>query len=381
MTTIPTKEQLKDRVLNDLNTEFNVTATSNALMKSIFVALAKVWAGVLWLLYIALGEIQKNITWVTAYSVVYGGTLEIWGQGILGRYPFGAQAGVYVITVTGTAGGVIPATMVYKSNDDSLSPGKNYQVTGTYTLTGSGDTVSVRALEGGPASKLNIGDRLTATAPMINVNAVGVVDSETTTPVAAEDIEAYRSKISEKVLLEPGGWSAIDYRRVGLNIVGVGQTYAYGADATSVNVWLQGTVAVADPGPSVSGAIITAYSDALDLVRPATAYDINIASSPIKNVEVTITAGSFPVFTTAERALILSALTTFINGVQPFIAACDKVATRHDRLYTYNVSEVISRAVPGHGYSDVTFTVDGAPTTDWTADNGEIAFLNGITYA
>lgn len=380
MTTIPTIAQLEANILAKLRSEYRVVL--NPLGDAFLVGLAVVLSGILWLFYQALAGVQKNVWYTTADSEKSGGTLEEFGRSILDRDPFQAGAGEYTASVTGSVGATIDAVTTFLSDDASDHPGMMFQITGAYTLAGS-DVINIVALKGGTASRLSAGDTLTATAPIANVNSVITILSEVTAPTDAETIEEYRAKIDTKVKTEPGSWNAADYRKVGLGIPGVGQTYAYatvGATA-EVDVYLQGTTPIAYPGPSVAGSVITAYGAALDLVRPLTVFNANIAACTIRNVDVTITMGAFTAFTSAQRAAINTALATFVNSVRPFIAACDAVADRNDSVAIYNLSRTISEAVPGYGFSAVTFTVAGSAETAWTADRGEIPYLNLVTYA
>lgn len=391
MTTIPTIQELYNSILADLENEFDVTL--NPLGKAFLVGIAGVWAMCLYLYYLAIADVQKNIWVDTADSVSNGGTLERFGKTILGRYPFAAQPGKYKLQVTGSVGAVIPSTMVWRADDSSNAPGKLYQLDGgDYTLTATTDYIYVNALEGGTDSSLNLGDTLTATAPMVNVNASAVVNEETVAPINAETTEEYRTKIIEKIQLEPGSWSAVDYRLVGLNIAGVGQTYAYAASSNNneVNVFLQGTTPVPSPGPSVDQSIVDNYTAALELVRPLGVWQVNYNSCPINNIEVTITMGTFPPFTTEQQNAIQAALGSFINSVHPFIAACDVLDDRNDVITTLGSSKslqtVIAAAVPGFGFESVSFTVDGNPTTYWQAGDllsgtqGHIPFFAGATF-
>lgn len=382
MTTLPTIKQLFDSILNNLEAEFSIAI--NPFGKAFLVALAGVLSGCLYLYYLTIGDVQKNIWVDTADSVANGGTLERFGNIILGRYPFAAQPGTYTVSVTGTAGAVIDGTAVFKSDDSSESPGMLFQiVAGAYTLTGSADVINIVALKGGASSQLAIGDTLTVTSPIINVNSGVAVTIVVQDPIDAETTEDYRTKIIEKIQLEPGSWSAVDYRLVGTGIAGVGQTYAYAKSGSSaeVNVFLQGTTPVANPGPSVSSTVLTNYQNALELVRPLGVFLVHYASCPINNIDITITRGSFIAFTTAQQALILSALTAFVNSVHPFIASCDNVVNKNDTIALYNLNATIAAAVPGYGFASVAFTVASVSETTWTADNGNIPFLNSITYA
>lgn len=375
MITIPTIQELNDGILANFEAEFGVTL--NPYGRAFLTALAGVMAMCLWLVYLGIGATQKNIWFDTCdYE-----TLIRFGTTILGRFPFAATKGQYTVTVTGSIGGVIPASTVYRADDNSAAGGKLYQVAATTTLSATSQDIVINALEGGDASTLQPGDTLTATAPMINVNAGAVVATEDINPENAEDMELYRAKIGDKVRLTPGSWNAVDYRLVGTEVTGVGGVYAYGISDTEVDVWIQGTTPVADPGPSASPTVISDYQTALDAVRPMPAFIINVDSCPINDVDITITMGSFPAFTVAQKTLIEQAVTQFVNSVRPFIAVADNVDERNDTIATYNLSAVISQAVPGYGFSSVTFTVAGSPTTLWVADNGNIAFMNGITYA
>lgn len=374
MITIPTIKELYDGALANFESEYSISV--NPFGKAFLVALAGVLSMLLWLVYLGIGATQKNI-W---YDTCDYETLNRFGYTILGRFPFVAVKAQYSITVTGSVGGVIPATTVFQSDENSQNPGQLYQVDTSYVLVGPTENVIVNALAGGLDGQLQIGDTMTSTSPLLNVANQAIVITENTAPENAENLEDYRDKIGQKIRLTPGSWNAVDYRLVGIGVVGVEDIYAYGISATAVNVWVQGTVPVAFPGPSASPTVITAYTTALELVRPLPAFDINIASCPINNVDVTVTMGTFPAFSAQQQTDIENAVRAFINSVKPFIAAADTVEERNDTIAGYNLGSVISQAVPGYGYSAVTFDVAGTPTTVWQADNGNIAFFNSIAF-
>jgi hypothetical protein len=374
MTTIPTLQELNDGILANFESEFRIS--TNPFGKAFINCLAGVLGMVIWLVYLGVAATQKNI-WVDTCDYE---TLIRFGVIILGRYPFAATKGQYTITVTGSIGGVIPSSTVYKSDPTSASPGKLYQVATSYVLSGTSQNIVVNALEGGDDSTLDVGDTMTSTTPLLNVDVLATVLSEDIDPENAEDMELYRSKVINKIRLTPGSWNAVDYRLVGVGVTGVGEVYAYGISATGVNVWIQGTVPIANPGPSASPTVISDYTDALNLVRPLPAFTINIASCPINDIAITITMGTFPAFTADQKTIIEAALQQFVNGVRPFIAAADTATDRNDTIAQYNLGTIISQAVPGYGFSSVTFTVGGTPETVWQADNGNIAFYNGTTY-
>ena len=372
MTALPNISTIYANILADLEAEFSVTL--NPFGKAFLVAMAGVFSGLLWLIYLAIGDVQKNI-WIDTCDYP---TLLRYGKVILGRLPFAATPGQYTATATGTVAATIPGTTVYKADDTAENPGVLYQISAPFVMPGSAGTITINALAGGLASQLQVGDTLTAQAPIALVNSVITILAEVVTPIDAEGLEDYRTKCIEKIQLQPGSWSAVDYRLVGITVTGVEQTYAYATSGASaeVDVYLQGTI----PGTPIAGGVITAYTTALELVLPLSVWDVHYYASAIKNVDVTITMGTFTAFTTAQKAAISAALTSFINGVHPFIASADDVVDRNDRIATFNLNSVITAAV-NTGFSTVTFTVTGLGTVaNWQADNGQIPFFNSVTY-
>ena len=373
MRAIPTISELYDDILSALQDEFTITL--NPFGNAFLVALAGVLAGVFKLAYLFIGMVQQNI-WVDTCDYE---TLLRYGNTILGRLPFASVAGIYTVTVTGSIGAVIPAGTTFLSNDNSTSPNQLFLVTDAFTFTATSGDIDISATLGGEDSALIVGDTLTITAPVVNVGATATVNAIVTNAEDAEGAEVYRAKVIDKMQLQANSWSAAGFRALGLDIVGLRQTYAYAVSASTgtVNVWLEGTTY----GTPCDGSTITAYEDALAPVRPMGILNTNVDACPIMDVAVVITMGSFPAYTVAEKALILTALTNLCNNVRPFIASCDVVASRNDTLATYNLISTISQAVVGKGFSNVSFTVDGTSETSWQADNGEIPYLTSVTYA
>jgi uncharacterized phage protein gp47/JayE len=190
MINIPTFTQLYNQVKADYEAELGVVLPTFG--QSLLRVKAVVLAGQLKLFYLMVALTQKNIFVDTADPESIGGTLERFGRVKLGRNPFPAVQGQYLVSVTGSAGAVIPASTTFKSDDSSLNPARIYQLDTAYTLTGSTGNITVRALVAGIESKLQAGDTLTSTAPLANVNSSVEVVSESVQPLAAENIEEYR---------------------------------------------------------------------------------------------------------------------------------------------------------------------------------------------
>lgn len=371
MVTIPKLAQLYTRVISAIETEFSDTA--GRVLK----ALAAVQASSLKLYYLAIGEIENNI-WVDTCDE---DTLNRYGLAWLRRLRFPATQGQYDITVTGVNGAIIPASTTWVSDDTSLSPGYVFVLDNAHTMSGTSNTITVRALTGGVVSKLNAGNTMSLRAPVLNINKVATVTAETVAPIDAETVALYRKKIINQIQLVAGSWSAIDYRLVGGEIAGVGNIYAYARSGYSneANVFIEG-VSTDSPPYVPSGTVITNVENATELVRPMTVFQVHYLPVTVNQIDVNIAMGSFPSFTSAQQNTISAAIAELINSIRPFIAACDPIASKNDILAIYNLSETISQAVPGYGFSGVTFDVDSITTALYTSDNGNIPYLQSVNY-
>lgn len=203
MIRIPTIAELQADIIADIEAQFGVTIPT---FGRVFLRpLAIVQAAKLKIYYLAIANLQKNIFVDTAQSELVGGTLERFGRIKLNRNPFPARAGEYTVEVTGDIGATIPAQTTWKSDDGTANPGKLFILDVAYTLISTTDTITVRALEAGADSRMEIGDTMTATAPIANVNQSAEVTVETTVPTDAEDLETYRQVAIGAYRTEPQG--------------------------------------------------------------------------------------------------------------------------------------------------------------------------------
>lgn len=390
MIKIPTTLELYNSILNQLETE--LTGSIPLFGKNYLRALAAVQAAKLRLFYITLGKIQKNIFADTADSEQSGGTLQRFGRVKLGRNPDTAQAGQYIITVTGEIGATIPAITTFKSDDDSLNPGMMFQLDNAYELVAEIDTITVRALTAGAASKLLVNDGLTATAPIPNVDSAAVVDTESIPPVEAETLEDYRGKTIDAFQLEPNGGSAADYRIWSFDAVGVARVYAYAkTDAPcEVNLYVE-----ANPEDSTDG-YGTPPAGMLDEVEAVVELDpdeskpiLDRGRRPIQVIvhflPVTIRAIDIEIndsedFTPDEKTSIFNAIKAELDRTRPFVAAADILSRKNDIFNTNEIISIILTVKPGATFGSVTLKVDGVDTNSYTFINGNIPRLATVTY-
>jgi len=389
--TIPTLNQLYTDILGQLESELGITIP--LFGRNFLRALAAVQAAKLKLIYLMIGDVQKNIFVDTADPESIGGTLERFGRVKLGRSPFSAQSGTYTVGVTGTAGAVIKASSTFKSDDDSSSPSMLYQLDNDYTLTGSGDTIDVRALEGGLDSKLVINDTLTSTAPIANVESSVIVTVELISPLSAESIEDYRAKAIEAYQLEPQGGAATDYRLWSADAQGVAKVYPYVKQGFAGEIELFVEATVADSSDGKGTPTLTILNDVESVVefdpdttkplnergrRPVGVFNIDFNPVTIKEIDVEITG--YQNLTPTIQTSIDNAIEAFINEVRPFVDAADVLANKNDILSINNLTFIILQAEPTSIFTGIDLKVDSVSVPTFTFDNGDIPHFNPTTY-
>lgn len=390
MITLPTLSQINTGILTDLETEYrvNISLKQRVALR----AIAAVLAGALWLVYKVIGFLQKNIWPDTADSEIFGGTLERFGRIILGRNRKTAVPGQYSAGVTGLNGSTIPALSIFQSNTSSLNPGSLFILDNAYTLSGTSGTILLRALVAGIESKLSNGDVLNPTSPLINVDSTVTVTGEVVQPLAEETIEAYRTAIVNRYKIESQGGSPGDYRIWSQDAQGVKAIYPYvKQNETNANIiYIEATVADSIDGKGTpSQAIIDDVESVTNFNpdtsipqnergrRPNTVINYFEGVTP-KNVDITITGGSFSV---SEKSKILTAMQSAIDAIRPFVAAADPLVTKNNIIDTFKLNGIIYSAVPGAVYTGITLEINSVPFQSFTFSDGNIPYLNSIFYA
>lgn len=391
MITIPTITQLYNSILTDLETEFgnNIPLFGKNALR----AFAAVQAGKLWLFYKAIGNIQKNVFVDTADPEAKGGTLERFGRIKLGRNPFPAQAGQYVVDVTGDIGSVIPAATTFKSNDDSTNPGKLFVLDIAHVLTSSPDTITIRALSAGTASKLATGDELTATAPIAGVDSLVSVDTESIPPLDSEDLEEYRQKAIEAYQLEPNGGAPSDYRIWAADAQGVAKVYPYAKTgaANEINLYVEATAEDSTDGFGTPSASLLAQVESVVELDPDTTKPINergrrplgifqVHYLPVTIKEIDIEINDYDDITPELQTAIFNAIEAELAITRPFIAGADTLESKNDIFNTNKIIAIILTIDPGAPFTSVVLKVDGVSVNSYTFIDGDIPHLDTITY-
>ena len=373
--TIPTIQQLYNSIIADIETELNISIP--LFGRSYLRAKAMVQAGRLWLLYLVMAAIQKNIFVDTCDEE----TLKRWGRVKLNRDPFPATQGRYTVLVTGTTGATIPAGTTFKANDNSQAPQKLFILDTAFVLDGT-NIITLRALEAGTDSKLSIGNQLTATAPIALVNSVVTVQTEVIEPQAAENIEDYRQKVINAFRLEPQGGSPADYRLWATEVQGIVKAYPYAASGQTsvVDLYLESDESDGVPTSqdllNVQASIEQPTADRPSR-KPVTD---KVNYLPVTPLDVEITISDYVNLTVDKETLIQNALDEMFSNIRPFVGAIDVLSDRNDYFDVNTVISQILLAVPGSIFSGVAITVDGTPVNSFTFELGDIPKLNTVLY-
>ena len=388
---IPTLNELRTDILADLEAGLGVTIP--IFGKNFLRVLALVQAAKLKLYYLAIANIQKNIFVDTAEPEAIGGTLERFGRIKLGRSPFTAKPGSYEVSVTGDIGAQIDVNSTFKSNDDSLNPGKLFVLDANYILVAGPNTITLRALEGGLDSKMNVSDELTATAPIANVDELVIVTAETIEPFAAETTEDYREKSIEAYQLEPQGGAGSDYRIWSADAQGVQKVYPFIKQgfANEIEIFVEATLVDSIDGKGTpSQALLDSVEEVVERDpdttkplnergrRPLGIFNIDFNTISVKEIDIEVVG--FNGLTPTIQTDILNALTSAIREIRPFVSSADILADRNDILDVNKITFIILDAAPGAIFDSVSFKIDGVPTITNQFLNGDIPNLNIVSY-
>jgi hypothetical protein len=112
--------------------------------------------------------------------------------------------------------------------------------------------------------------------------------------------------------------------------------------------------------------------------RPLAVFLVNVL--PITPLDVDITISSYVGLTPTIQASILAAITDALTKVRPYVAGADIDSKKNDIFGQFNISFIIQQAVPGSRFDSIVLSVDGIEVSAYQFLNGDIPYLNSITY-
>lgn len=390
MKKIPTITELYEKNLAKFEVGLGVNIPEEG--KNYLRTIAAAISGEEHLMYLAIGMVQKN-SWIdTADPVAQGGTGERYGVVKMGRYPFPASQGVYTATVTGQPGSVIKAGTTFKSDDTTQNPGYQFQLDIEYTMPGSTGTILLRALTAGTVSQLYVGDTLTATQPLNDVDATATIDTVSSEPLDEEDFEDYRAATIRSFRTETQGGADGDYIVWAQDAQGVAAVYPYtpSGEPWTVRVFVEATVTGSTPKGLPTAGILADVEEVINTSPDTTLPITQRRRRPMQVVldvvavvilDVVVTVNGLVATTTDKQTLLTTAIKEVVNEVRPFIAGAEIIENRNDTLSINKIVTAIQNTIPGQEFTSVTMTVDGNAETSYVFNNGEIPWALNVVFA
>lgn len=390
MAYIPTIQELYQNIANDLKNKLNL---SDDDLKKVLDAFALVIAAQFKLNYLSLSDIQNNVFPDTADSAINGGTLDRHGLIQLNRLQKPATNGVFEVSVISVVGSQLRSGLTFKSNDDSLNPGKIYILDSEEITTSNPQIIEIRSIDGGIDFGLDIGNTLTITEPVIgveqNVSVISVIEQ----PLAAESEEAFRKAIIDSIQLEPQGGSKTDYRLWAADAQGVRNTYPYVKDgaAGTVQIFVEATVIDSvDSNGTPSQPILNEVAEVIefdpDITKPLAERGrrpiqaiIEVLPIVINPIDVIIT--SLNINTVEIQNSIRENIKQYLSGVRPFVAGGDLARNKNDILYSARIQSVVTDVLDASNFfSDFLVFVNGVQQNSYLFSKENIPYLRNLVF-
>jgi len=390
MAYIPTIIELYQNISNDLKSKLNL---SDDDLKKVLDAFSLVIAAQLKLNYLSLSDIQNNIFPDTADSAINGGTLDRHGLIQLNRLQKPATNGVFEVSVISVIGSQLRSGLTFKSNDDSLNPGKIYILDSEEITTTNPQTIEIRSIDGGIDFGLDIGNSLTITEPVIGVEQNVVVSAIISQPLAAESEDSFRKAIIDSIQLEPQGGSKTDYRLWAADAQGVRNSYPYVKDgeAGTVQVFVEATVidsidSNGTPSQPILDEVAAVIEFDPDITKPLSERGrrpiqarLEVLPIVINPVDVTIT--SLNINTVEIQNSIRENIKQYLIDVRPFVAGGDLARNKNDILYSARVQSVVTDVLDASNFfSDFLVFVNGVQQNSYLFSKENIPYLRNLVF-
>jgi len=364
----PKLRELQNSILSAFETRFG---TINRGLKSVYRTISQVLAGEIRLVYLYGGAIQRNVFADLADSEINGGTLERFGRAKLGRDPFPASQGVYLVDVAGSIGGIIRAGIVFRAGN-----GFNYVNETNLTLIATTGQITVRALTAGLDARLTALDVINSTEPILNVDGRAVVSQETETPLSAENTEDYRAKIMLAFRTESMGGASGDYRLWSADAQGVEKVYPYVGTPGTINLYVEATTIDSTDGFGTPSNTILTNVEAVCRVDPDTTLNDNDRTRlpmgvfefnvlPVLPLAVDLVVSGYTGNTVEAQTAITTALDAYLKTIRPYIAGVDRFDS--SSLSEQRLIGVVADALPiEYNFTSLALSVNGTPTSIYT---------------
>ena len=363
---VPSYAELFQLISNDLKNKFSITTF---LGKTFLVPFATVLAGIAKTFYLAIYQENKNIF----YDSCNDEMLDRYALVKLRRQRNPAINGEYTITVTGVIGSVIPVNTVF-----SHSSGNRYITDTAHTMITLSETIQIRSLTEGTAGRRYAGDELRATSPIIDIDSIAYVASESVAPTNAETYEELRINLKNSDAVQLQGGAPSDWRAWAESVAGLREVYPYKRIGGGSEIDLFCEAFPADsldgfgtPPQSILDAVLSSIEPDKEPMGVAEVYYMPIILVPI---DIDIESLEDPSLENEIRY----AVDAYLYTVRPFVAGADVITDdKKGLLYSSEIFGVVKDVASGN-LADIVMYVDGTHLTKYTFDYGRIPYLRNI---
>lgn len=347
----PTLPELIERFIADIDSR--LPATDARLRRSNLGVLARTHSGVAHGLYGLLDWLSRQLLPDTSEAEILDRQASIWG---VARKPAAKANGA--VTFIGEDGSVIPQGAVVQRSD-----GIEFSVDDEVTVADGVVSVAVTAVVGGAAGNTEAPSRLTLISPIAGINSAATVDAGgIINGVDAENDNALRSRLLDRIQQPPHGGADFDYVKWALEVPGVTRAWVYPLELGIGTVTVRFVVDDNEVSIIPDADKVNEVQDYIDRLRPVTA-KVTVAA-PVA-VPLNITIAWLKPSTVAVRAAIRAGLIDLFR----------REAEPGGTILISHIREAISIAAGEHDHA-VT-----APAADVRYNKGYIPVLEEITWA
>lgn len=296
------------------------------------------------------------------------GTLEAWARIKLDRGKNQATGGTYDLTVTGN--GTVSAGVQYVNQ----VTGFVYLVQADTVITGSG-TVEVKSVGTGSDVSLDVGTELFSVRTITGIDNPATVASETTAPTDGESNEELKDTVVQAFRITPRGGARGDYVVWSDEVAGVRQGYPYSGNALNhVTLYIQSE---SDPQGVTPSALLTAVETYINGVDPMTAGTLVVISTIPReyNVEVVNLSDA------SKQTTIETIIDNYFINKRPFVDGVDLQSERKDKIINSEVYAAVQNAILPATFDSLQLSYSGSDVDFEFLPEGTIPKTGTITYS
>lgn len=370
---IPTLSEIKARIVSDLNNKLN--QTTPALPKAFNNVLAGAIAGLILLLYKSIAWTYKQIFPSTADEV----SLKLLGA-IVNIFQLPAEFAILEVEIPGNEGYTPPENTEFKSPDGFV-----YKITDTTAIVSGSAICKVTALASGESSNQIDGTELSIIKTDSQLLGIATVTTTISSGDDAEDIDAFRARVTSAYQNKRTGGSPADYRAWGLETPNFDYINPLDSPTTAGDVQVYGRVDNQEDGIP-TGSQLTELYNYLTVDPTSGLRTRHPIGPPVQVLPISRYSFDIEIFiqnsTASLESDITEAITNSIETKQPYNEAVDSVT--NNTISEGGIADTGNNVATAQNATIINVilkqTIDNLAITSYQLFGGEFGKVNSITY-